>query len=300
MVELRAGDVIAQGNYHILMWAGEPKPIVHNVDKGQFSGVIRQSLKGAISSHMQPEQYFQRYPVRAYEIYRCEDMDLSMRAAEFAVNWATESRSEEAREALFRRKGKLKVPYGHMRLVHAENYATSDDRQWSVQALFRALKAYARHETILAPRKGSTCSQFMTYCYQAASIERHFGDLNFSEETLEQLRGSGKYGHYVALANTQGDPNAIDLIEQLEVGVQILSERLHPALLTHAKMVYVETILDRMKAPGSGFSRVGFLAPSLDDMATAEIFPLEEEVRLSVATNYAEEWEIAHEFLGMN
>jgi hypothetical protein len=61
-------------------------------------------------------------------------------------------------------------------------------RAWSMESLLRAVKASIREER-LARKKGSTCSSFVTYCYQAAAISQRMGELAIPPHVLNLLKG---------------------------------------------------------------------------------------------------------------
>ncbi|CAB3787318.1 hypothetical protein LMG28688_02441 [Paraburkholderia caffeinitolerans] len=67
-----------------------------------------------------------------------------------------------------------KSPYSSGRLERGQNTPVG---QWDVMSAFRAVKAYVRSCTLqgLSPRHGTSCDQFVMYCYQAASLSSILG-----------------------------------------------------------------------------------------------------------------------------
>lgn len=271
MPEMQAGDIIVQGTFHALMWVDAPKPIVHNANKGQFHGVLQQSLRGALQgAKQQPHEYFGSARPDTNVVYRCDIPELAATAASFAIGWATESGSPAAASALETRGGRLKTPYSDDRMVYAEYDAKPHEREWSVAAMYRALRAYARFEEALTPKKGSSCSQFITYCYQAASIRRMVGELNIPPQTLQLLKQGGAF---LKLSNAQHERHSPNLIELADRASKVFAAKALPMVVTDAKMVYVGSLLERLNANGSGFTRAGYLVPNLE-LTAARLAPI--------------------------
>ena len=265
MAELQSGDILVQGKFHALMWVGGDKPIVHNANKGQFHGVLQQSLSGAIGppKGKSLDLFFESAQPGTYAVYRCDDPTIAAHAADFAVGWATPSGSQEADDALKNKGGFLKTKYSDDRMLDAED-ATPEQRQWSVAAMFRALKAYARFEEALTPKHGSSCSQFIVYCYQAGTLRKYFGDLDIEPQKLKQIKLAGGYSKLSARASG-GDTEAKQLIEVVEQAEVVFRSKAVPAaLMSHAKVTYVGSLIEQLTANGSGFTKVGCLVPNRD------------------------------------
>ncbi len=260
MPELQIGDLIVQGNLHALMWVDGDKPLVHNVGEGQFKGVLRQSLIGAIyPKRVPPEGYFSAVAVTTYNLYRCHETPTAAAAAMFAIGWATYSGSEAAKEAAAVRQGILKSPHGQGRRFAAED-AKPDQRDWSVAAMYRALKAYARLELALAPKQGTGCAQFISYCYQAASVQRLVGDLPIAENALSLLKQGGGF---IKLS----DPNHAkcngSLIDVAQRSAEVFRDKALPMMVSNVKLDFVGSLLQRLENPGSRFTHIGFLVPNM-------------------------------------
>src|SRR5262249_42979484 len=121
-------------------------------------------------------------------------------------DWATERGSPEFDQApVVKGNRMLKSPYGHERYSYAGSRHTVED--WTVASLFLVVKAiaYRKARKGLSPSKGVTCSQFLTYCYQAASVERGVGSLL----TPELLGHLSKDNRFLKLKHPE-DTNAIN------------------------------------------------------------------------------------------
>lgn len=172
---LRPGDIIIQywddenGPAHSLIWGDDAgKPVIHNADGGKFNGVIQQSV-GVLKSAAEPNEYDGKPP---YRVYRLMDETIAASAADFAEVWATRTDAPEVLSELSagHTPVRLATPYSSARLTAAG----ARDNAWSLDALFRAIRSAHRGRSAipLSRRKGVSCSQFVTYCYQAAVV-RH-------------------------------------------------------------------------------------------------------------------------------
>lgn len=236
---------------------------MHNANHGQFHGVLRQSLKGAICAKT-PEDFFEDTKPKVYAVYRCDDPSIAQNAALFAIGWATPSGSQSASNALLNNKGFLKTKYSDDRMTYAEYDAPKEARVWSVDAMFRALKAFSRFEEALTPKKGSSCSQFAVYCYQAAAIKKYLGDLKIDGNQLQRIKMAGGFAKLKSSAQ-DGQQEALQLIELVEQAEKVFASKQIPsALMTHAKVVHVGSLLEQLRQDNSGFTKVGCLVPSND------------------------------------
>lgn len=163
-INAEPGDLLLQGRLttgvclHALMWLGGGKPFVHNVDKGSFVGVIRQ----------------ENYAAELF-VFRLKDRAVAAEAAKLAEKWAEAPGDIAALPKPTPARVVLKTPYSHQRMTDALMLDPSPP--WSVDALFRVLKAIARANdgSGLSPTRGMSCSQFATYCYQAAALKIGMG-----------------------------------------------------------------------------------------------------------------------------
>jgi hypothetical protein len=138
--------------------------------------------------------------------------------------------SDAADLALKNNKGFLKTKYSDARMEYAEYDAKAEERQWSVAAMFRALKAYARYEEALTPKQGSSCSQFAVYCYQAAAIHKHIGDLNIGAVKLKQIKMAGGFSK-LSTSAMHGNQESTQLIEVVQQAEEILASKHVPSAL---------------------------------------------------------------------
>jgi len=143
--------------------ANDSKPLVHNVDQGTFVGVIRQSTS-----------FLDNLDSKC-DVYRYTDSNVASSAAGYAEEWASVPQRDFKLPNSNPKKVVLKSPYSHKRMEEA--LSAEPQPSWSVHSLFRVLKAVARkHDHLgLSPNHGVTCSQFVTYCFQAAALEARFG-----------------------------------------------------------------------------------------------------------------------------
>lgn len=179
-MQLAAGDILMQGSMHAVMWVGGPKPVVHSVTT---RGDDASPTKGALQ---QSDSYL-RKAMGVHRVFRyVANPTLGAKAAQFAVNWATESNKDAAPAPTDFRVDQqvttrvLRTPYSEHR--HLKPVASpSEVRPWTVESLFRVVKALARtrDKMGLSPNHGVSCDQFVVYCYQAAALETFLtaGDL---------------------------------------------------------------------------------------------------------------------------
>jgi hypothetical protein len=186
---LAPGDILLQGAWHAAMWVGGAKPVVHAITTsadgaGTTKGVIQQS------------DSFVRTNAAALRVFRyVADRTLGRRAADFAIKWATESdrNAVPAADALLVDKNPtvrvLKTPYSEKRHLTPVG---KPDRQgpWSVDSLFRAVKAMARARDGmgLSPNHGVSCDQFVVYCYQAAVLEANVNGGSLPADLIDRVR----------------------------------------------------------------------------------------------------------------
>jgi len=176
LMPLAPGDILMLGQHHAVMWVGGAKPVVHSVntmaDGGHTKGALRQS-----------DDYLAKTEEYGLRVFRyMHNAALGAKAADFAIEWATESNSKAApapdafsvdETAQIR---VLKTPYSQKRRsAPADKPELRAD--WSVDALFRVIKAVARarDKAGLSPNHGVSCDQFVVFCYQAAALEQMHG-----------------------------------------------------------------------------------------------------------------------------
>jgi len=246
--ELAVGDILLTPG-HSLLWVGGNKPVIHNVASNDTRGVVQES-SGDYFGLMN----FANSPTKV-RVYRTADADLATRAAAYARDWATERGSPEFEQAPVVEEDRvLKSPYCHARYSYAGERPLGS---WTVASLFRVVKAiaYRKARQGLSPSKGVTCAQFITYCYQAASVERGVGSL-LTAELLGHLR---KDNRYLKLKHPE-EANAID--EALKAIAVKAKDSLPPPLQRDAKTVLVGWLRQMLEGKDSGFNRVAYLSYS--------------------------------------
>jgi hypothetical protein len=178
---------------HSLIWTSGEKPLVHCVDAGAFNGVFAESGNRLGKKSDGP-----------YMIVRPLDETLGAHAARIAALWATSGTNLD---------GKLATPYSQDRLSSASNDS------WDAESYVRAVRAYVRsdlakwriddlyqaHKAVLSENKGVTCSQLVTYAYQAGAIAYALAQMKNSllkslifqmdqHEWFDDLKKRGRYG----------------------------------------------------------------------------------------------------------
>ena len=279
---LQVGDIIIEMDGgsadHSLLWVGGDKPIVHSAESEEFVGVIRQSAK-PYAVWKSDDKKWKSYA----RVYRNND-DLGQRAAQFALDWATRSdeqayvdlrtlgkdeaekfKSENPRRKRESGGGKnitigspkfkgsavvLDTPFSQARLGGPE-------LDWNVLSLFRALRAYhrAQNRLPLSQLKGVTCSQFITYCYQAAAVQKHFGGAPIPQKILAQISNSDR------LYSLKQDGGAADLIHDALKGINV--SFMPKGMLVDAKTTSASNLQEKLGEGNSGFTFRGDLAPAL-------------------------------------
>ncbi|MET0348156.1 MAG: hypothetical protein ABW067_00080 [Rhizobacter sp.] len=265
--DFRRGDLMIQGSGHAVLWVGGSKPFVHNIDGGKFSGVIQQrscSFGG--------------------DVFRCDDAEVADRASTFAENWAQTPGDDFQLPDPEPQKTVLKSPYSHQRMAGAfSKYGESTP--WTVDSLFRAVKALARARdgAGLSPNRGVSCSQFATYCFQAAALAVHLGDVvpgqliqairrdqpaptrqtketwrvaNCSGVPAERLWMTSEFGAGgKAFRSLKDDGHLIRAA--MNTHLARATEVMPSGLRTDAKFMHADKLKDAVSAPNSGFTRMG-------------------------------------------
>ncbi|MBO0947128.1 hypothetical protein [Fibrella forsythiae] len=155
--QLVPGDILIEyenSPEHSLMWLGGGKPIVHSAE-ATFSGILRQSARG-----------FGGQGTPCFEVYRSLNNALGAKVSQFAAIWATSS--NDARYIF----AKNNLDELSLMTRFSQDRLGGDGGHWDNEARVRAVRAYCRviNNQPLSAIEGVTCSQFITYTYQAASI----------------------------------------------------------------------------------------------------------------------------------
>lgn len=291
--ELEPGDILISVDDHSLMWVGGEKPVVHNSGVGQFLGVIRQS-----------PSYLETHNC---QVFRHKDRRLAIKASEFATQWAARPGSdfdmpemkaaEKVTPGVARPKGHaaaagepvdrvvLKTPYSDRRMraaiVHNDD---NPQKPWTVDALFRALKAVARrHDGMgLSPNHGVSCSQFVTFCYQAAALELALGEGALPADLLQAIRLEGEKpatgleawiaedregasGAYWRARSFQEQQKVFKklsqkddlLLQTLSTHVETAKDLVPKGMQVDAKTTTVQRLYENLTAAGSDFEQKG-------------------------------------------
>jgi hypothetical protein len=277
-VNAQRGDLLIQGDvktknaFHSLIWVGGNKPLVHNISKGRFIGVIRQA----------------NYPANM-PVFRLRDGEVAEEAAKLAENWADTPGETFQLPQSNPSKIVLKSPYSQQRMEDAlYRVVYEKESPWSVDALFRVLKAIARANdgSGLSPTRGLGCTQFAAYCFQAAALKIRLGpvvpaDLIARLRVPEPEDSTVSVPQWMAKNKERGDPADFwqekafntqkkifpslktkdgDIIRQILSGeVEKARGVLPSALDTDAKFMTVEKLLAAVLEPDSGFDYVGTL-----------------------------------------
>lgn len=164
LVNLVPGDILVEYDDtpdHSLMWVGGTKPIVHSAE-AQTSGILRQSARGMGGNGP-----------ACHEVYRANSPTLAQYAVAIACKWAVAS--DDPRYVLFKTDERLQEFALNLMTRFSQDRLGGDGGLWSNREPFvRAVRAYCRSYTgePLSAGEGVTCSQFISYTYQAASISR--------------------------------------------------------------------------------------------------------------------------------
>jgi hypothetical protein len=283
---LQAGDIIIQLDKdtadHTLMWVGGEKPIVHSSEGENFSGVIQQSA-GPLLNLKDDSKPWKGYA----RVFRSDD-GLGPLAATFAIKWAVRSDNVAYIEArkLYDEQDRAqaeeyanKNPRGKRTIGAPQNITIGNaktkslsvaldtpfsqarlekgDKEWDVHSLFRALRAYDRGKKglPLSQLKGITCSQFATYCYQAASLDKQLGGAPIPSNILNHIANSGAF-----YSLKQGTPDQANIIKHALEGYP--TDCIPKAMLVDAKTTSAGNLMAKLLQEGSRFSDRGFLAPT--------------------------------------
>jgi len=294
--QMKAGDILIEleggGAEHIIMWVGGDKPIVHSAEQESFVGVIQQSAKPYLIKKDDEKKW---KPFVA--VFRSDSESLAAQAAKFAIEWATrsddevymmlrtlekegiEEKIEEYKKENPRVKrfepGKKNVTIGSPKFggdtivldtPFSQERLGGGDKDWDVYSLFRALRAYDRvmSQLPLSQLKGITCSQFVTYCYQAAALHGHFGGSPIPKEILNLISDNGKL--YSLKKTKESQPDLIsNALEGFDVGFMPVG------MLVDAKTTSADNLMEKLLDSKSGFQEMGYMVPKGDEAVLISI-----------------------------
>lgn len=236
-VELLIGDIIIQNNFHAYMWVGDTggvteREVVHNVENSVFNGIQRVQARFLADF--------------TYLVFRiANNRPLATNAAKYAVAWATDTPRVEKGTPM----QTLKSKYSHDRSLQAQNLSDATATPaWSMESLLRAVKASIREER-LARKKGSTCSSFVTYCYQAAAISQRMGELAIPPHVLNLLKGDNTG----CVKLRESAPDVITFFQALFQENKIPFPK---GIRVDAKTTYVKLLQKDLQQPDSGFDLI--------------------------------------------
>jgi hypothetical protein len=313
LIELSAGE----GADHSLMWLADPsKPVVHCVEGEKFKGVMQHS-----ANYFQP--HFAKATDASVEwtpkiaVFRSTDGKLAERAAWFAREWATRTDDQACIQlATFREEssfeklqeyaqqhprtprtqpgknisiGSPKFPIHETMVVLDTPYSQARlgvaAQPWDTLSLFRALRAYHRgiNHLPLSQLKGVTCSQFITYCYQAGALALRFGNQPIPKEILNQISDTG-----VFLSLKKKEKGGADLVRQGLNGYdQDYQQSIPMAMRVDAKTTSADQLLEKLKSDNT-FPLAGYMV-CLSDKKRLRILTPNEALNV---VSWGEVWKI--------
>ncbi|RZF27187.1 hypothetical protein EVC45_23700 [Paraburkholderia sp. UYCP14C] len=253
-MDFSAGDIIIEYDdsddeaKHALIWVldANGKTVIHSKDVGNLQGVVQQSV-GALAITDDDVKYL---------VYRYEDSTVAAAAAWFATRWATRSDDPMVAgmvkyAATKNQVVKASVPFGR----RGDEYQTEE--AWTANSLVRAVRAWHRGlaGVKLSSRKGISCSQFVTYCFQAASLHAALHNMCLqSQDAKNFLLGPQ---NFVALKKG----NRYSLIyEALKSVEKDLSGCIPPGMLVDAKTTDADNLQNCLERGDSKFKCVGAVA----------------------------------------
>ncbi len=281
---LQLGDVLldtgpdgAAG--HCMLWVNAPKAVAHSAE-GNIRKVIRNFASDAFrdSNSKSPA---------TLHVHRYKDADVAQGACRFAENWAIADREAPPPSG-------HEIAYSSRREMYGKrmrsDYAVPET-DWDVMSLFHAVRALAKARAgKQLSGNGISCTQFVAYCYQCASIEKTLGAGQIDPNALAGLIVKDSA---LALVNepnvlrakltaideqrsyAQGKPPRGDgsqspakLLGTLG-GISVVE-----GLMFDAKYADIGLLQKKISSPDSGFTLVGFAIPFLAANKNDELFLL--------------------------
>lgn len=247
-IAFQAGDVILSSG-HSMMWVGGDRAIVHNAGG---IGVLRE---------LGAELLAPAKSATKFAVFRFDNAEVAARAAEYAIDWAVEGNAEihptikspyDLSNKTYTVTGKSELSSGRYEYASALQSAKQTD--WTVESLYRVVKAVARkyHRLGLSPLHGVTCAQFVTYCYQAAFLEKKFGHI-INSTMLELMCKDGVSTKYFKLHAGEKDNPVMAALADIKSTDLPLGLRVEP------KSILVGLLREKMEEKDSGFRSAGYM-----------------------------------------
>jgi hypothetical protein len=272
---LQLGDVLLDTYIdstagHCMIWVNGPKAVAHSAD-GNIKAVVRNFASDVLrdSDSKSPA---------TFHVHRYKDVDVAARACEFAQDWASPDRDTSPPSGHKLKYSGHRETYGKLMRQHPSEVP---DQNWDVMSLFHAVRALAKarqHQPLSG--KGISCTQFVAYCYQCASIEKTLGAGQIDPKALAGLIVKDST---LALVN---EPNVVraklTAIDQLRLSRENKPPRVGAegpkndprallfgmagisvaeSLMFDAKYADIGLLQRKISSPDSGFTQVGFAIP---------------------------------------
>jgi hypothetical protein len=265
--DLQAGDITIvyddDSPDHSVMWVGGDKPLVHCTDGPGTSGIFQQSNYLYVDDDDAMDSDGEDEPIA--EVYRCNSADIAQRARQIAQQFST--RSDNPAYRAVRQAGNK----AFLRTRFSQNRLGGNGGIWGPEAFVRAVRAYFRaaHTLILSANEGVTCSQFLTYTYQAAGVWAHAQASPAHRQLITDAANDGLLGnmglHGISpLEGLTRIGPAYYCLRPMRAQVEAVMPR---AVQVNACIMAVDVLATRLHGGGSGFTYMGNLLgkPQEDD-----------------------------------
>jgi len=240
--EMRPGDILIEYDTtpeHSMLWVGGLKPIAHSADSDNSSGIVMNAAHGLGAAQGEP----------LMEVYRCSSSKLANQAAAIGSGFAIPS--NDPRYIRSKQNGwgvNLATRFSQSRLG-------GNGGHWNAEARVRAVRAYSRwvSKKALSAKEGVTCSQFVSYTYQAASIA---GLASVHPLTRVKIQSAVENGVLDKLHSAPEYAAAVGALRALNGAIDA---KMPNAFKVDAKITSVDTLANMLIQDGR-FRHVGNLA----------------------------------------
>ncbi|KVK78515.1 hypothetical protein [Burkholderia sp. MSMB1498] len=244
---LKRGDLIMEhGNMHAVMYAAGDKPLVHSTN-GRFFGVLQQG----------PDYLTKKFgneTPKKLPVYRMKNAEspIPEEAARIGEQWALRSRESNPT--------KTKTPFGEGRLNDADE---DKAEEWSPEATFRAARAALRsdEDMPLSKNQGVSCSQFVTYAYQAAALKKGGDASNGAPELLDHVKQAGAHQQGALKSAASKDERLQQQTELVRDAHGRATEVMPHTLQVNAKHMTADVLSSQLRKPGGDFELAGYAVP---------------------------------------